>query len=414
MSAFVQALRSIASTVVFVGGFAPLWLEGRLSRRRGSPWVIGGHRGRIYEDNAGALHRFVRAHTDQPIVWIANRGPTFDRLRAEGHAVLERNSLAARRQILKAPVLIYSHGEDDLDLLMMFLRPFVGFRVFLMHSMSVIKGGQAYSPHYERAGSLRRWFARFVMTDFDALLATSEREARNLRRSFPHRTARIHGGCGGAHLDDFMRLAGTPAEKRIYYFPTHRDEPVGRKRLEDFLDALVARRDLREWLESNGYRFRIGAHINTGTHRLSVSGPFELAPLSELKEDMSKAALFVSDYSGLLGNFLAFDRPIIHVPFDWESYRKHRYLYESLEDFASGPICWDLDELVRVLTTGEWANEAIYGPRRALWRARIFPRLRPEYAEACYRAIVELSEGRDASAAMQPTPGRDMGGEPQS
>lgn len=385
----VETLKALLSTVCFVVSFAPLWVEGKLARRRSKTWVIGGHRGRIYEDNSGELHRWIRENTDQPIVWIANRGPTMDELRAAGHPVLERNSLAARRAILRAPVLIYSHGEDDLDILMMAMRPFLGFRVFLNHAMCVLKAGQAFSPGYVNAGPVSRWARRSLMVDFDALLTTSELERNNLALSFPHRAARVFLG-GGAHHDSFLRLRGTPAERVVYYFPTHRDDAVGRERMGEFLKALVTRRDLRDWLEAGGWTFRIGAHINTGSHALEVSAPFEMAPLSNLQHDLSRAALFVSDYSGLLGNFLVFDRPTIYVPFDWDNYKNFRSLHERLEDFAAGPLCWDLDSFVEAITRGNWADDSVWGPKRAEWRAKLFPRLEVGYAARCYETVLKL------------------------
>ncbi|NDB19180.1 MAG: hypothetical protein EB027_07985, partial [Actinobacteria bacterium] len=63
--------------------------------RRGvpeTPWVISGHRGRIYEDNAGALHSYLCAHTKQPVIWISGSEAVTAQLTAAGQATLRRGT----------------------------------------------------------------------------------------------------------------------------------------------------------------------------------------------------------------------------------------------------------------------------------------------------------------------------------
>ena len=393
-----EVLRGAWSVVPFVLSLPLLWVAGVRRRSASQPWVIGGHRGRMYEDNAGELHRWVRANTDQRIVWIANEGPVLEQLRAQGHEVAVRNSLAARLLLLRAPVAIYSHGEDDLDTLMLFMRRMLGLRVYLNHSMNVIKAGQVMDPGYRRASALGRWFRRWTMTDFDVLLPSSEHEAANFRRSFPHRADRVRGGGGGAHIDSFLRLRQRTPERVIYYFPTQRDDATGRALLERTLRDLVSNEELRAWLVAGGWTFRVGAHINTGSHALQVTAPFELSSLHNLKRDLGEAAVFISDYSGLTANFLLLDRPLIYFPFDWDNYRQHRNLYEDLETWAAGPLCRDLPSLVATLASEAWADDARWAPRREAWRGKLYPSLEEGYAAASHAAIVALlaPQGTDA------------------
>src|SRR5690606_4445787 len=79
------------------------------------------------------------------IIWIANPSLLAD-LRARGVNVLARQSWAARRAISRAPLLIYSHGEDDLDLQLILLRGRRNTCVYLGHSLSPSQAGGVRHP----------------------------------------------------------------------------------------------------------------------------------------------------------------------------------------------------------------------------------------------------------------------------
>src|SRR5690606_10153017 len=143
-------------------------------RQQAGLWVIGGHRGRLYADNSSEVERAARAQK-RHIVWIAN-SPLAESLRAHGVVALPRHSWAARRAISTAQVLIYSHGEDDLDLLMLLLRGRSALRVYLGHSLSLLKAGGVLDPIMARGGQILGSARRFLMTDCEVILAASEAE----------------------------------------------------------------------------------------------------------------------------------------------------------------------------------------------------------------------------------------------
>jgi hypothetical protein len=364
------------------------WLWSRPQRRFDQPWVVGGHRGRLVEDNAGELLHWVRDHTGQPLIWIANPVLAAE-LRNQGIAALDRDTWAARLAILKAPVLIYSHGNDDLDSTMHAWQWLTGLRVYLNHSMNVYKAGNAWTPEYKTAGPLKRWFLRRTMTDFDLLLASSSHERDQFALAFPHRIDRLRPAGGGAHLDSWFRLAATPSDRSIYWFPTHRDDDSGRQALTTTIAALTSNPELKAWLESENRAFRIGAHINTGSVPVELQAPFEWRDMSTLKADLARADVFISDYSGLVANFMVFDRPEILFVFDRQEYLRNRLLYASVEDIATGPVVESIDQLVVALTTGEWHDTDRSRERRAQWRERLFVHETPIYAGQTYRAICD-------------------------
>lgn len=366
-----------------------LWLVGRARRSAARPWVIGGHRGRMLEDNSGALYQWVTAHTSQPILWIADPALAAQ-LQGEGKPSLVRSSWRARLAIFSAPVLIYSHGDDDLDIVMHLWRGLTGRRYYLNHSLNVFKAGNAHTPEYQRAGALKRWWLRRTMTDFDALLASSPFEAQFFRLAFPHLADRVVPDGGGAHLDGFIQLQQTPAARHVYWFPTHRDDDAGNAGLQKTIQEILTNETLRDWLLQNQFTFRIGTHINTGDHHLNVQPPFELRTPVTIKADLAAADVLISDYSGLVANFMLFDRPAISFPFDREHYLRHRLLYTRIEDLATGPICMSVDDLVQTLVNGRWHDDENSRARRADWQKKLFVHSAPVYAQECYRTICRM------------------------
>jgi len=366
-----------------------LWLVGRARRSAKQPWVIGGHRGRMLEDNSGALYDWITTHSQQPILWVADRSLA-EHLQGEGKPALVRSSWRARLAIFSAPVLVYSHGDDDLDPIMHLWRGLTGQRYYLNHSLNVFKAGNAHTPEYQGAGALKRWWLRRAMTDFDVLLASSPFEAQLFHLAFPHLAQRVLPRGGGAHLDGFMRLCHTPPARHVYWFPTHRDDDAGNAALQKTMQDILANETLREWLLKNQFTFRIGTHINTGDHHLSVQPPFERRTPVTIKADLAAADVLISDYSGLIANFMVFDRPAIAFPFDREHYLRHRFLYTPIEDIATGPICMNVHELVHTLKNGDWHDNDTSRAKRADWQKKLFVHHTPVYAQECYRTICRL------------------------
>jgi hypothetical protein len=125
--------------------------------------------------------------------------------------------------------------------------------------------------------------------------------------------------------------------------------------------------------------------------------PFQFIPVSRLKEGIYDCQAFISDYSGLLADFLSFDRPTIFFPFDREDYLRVRRLYVTYDDFAYGPLVETADDLVELLVFNRWRDPAPHAARKNFWRREVFPTLEPVYAATNYLAMVALLAPRSAS-----------------
>lgn len=364
----------------------------RNARKRGAnPWVIGGHRGRLHADNAGVLHEFILQHTKQPIVWIANANIT-QSMQAKGVAAIVRNTWKARLAILRAPVMIYSHGEDDLDQFALLWRKKLGFRVHLNHSMNFLKAGQWYRKDVESMGWLRRKVFSWMMVDFDALLACSDLEQANFRLSLPHAHDRIHIG-GGAHIDTVIARSKTTPVNRILWFPTFRDKPSEALKLEQVIAEVCSDSTLLHWLRSSETTLVICHHINAKpTVAQTHSKDIEFISPAKLDLELEQCSVFISDYSGLLIDWLAMNRPVIFFPFDLDDYQKTRRLYVDYPSWHYGPSIRNSQELVAQLTTESWKDLSPWQDRRDAFYRQVFPLSSAFYAKRSYETICRLAQ----------------------
>ncbi len=340
-----------------------------LTRNKCNPWVISGHKGNYYEDNSKSLHEYITGSTDQKIVWISANHAIASTLRKRGHDVLKKHSLRARFTIVNAPVLIYSHGEDDLDILLYLLRRVLGTRIMLSHTLNHLKG-----PSKSRI--------RHFVTDFDYVLATSVEEKRNIEQLYPGRKDQIVLG-GGAHLDQFFREKDNEKKNTVLYFPTHRETQAARERLNSTIENLMHSNTLKSWLEKNQFKFVICRHVNSSQFQPREKDKLLIhAPPDCLIQYIMHCRLFISDYSGTLSNFLILNQPVVFYPFDLDDFKTKRVIYRSYEECCYGPRADNTGELVELITEKNWhSDDFMKWKDRDKLSARYFP-----YSDAVYSA----------------------------
>lgn len=368
------------------------WLVAPLFKnyRSKAPWVIGGHRGRIYEDNSAALHTYIVNHTDQNVIWIANKNLVCE-LRAKGYKVLRRNSFKARLAILKAPVLIYSHGEDDLDQFLKYFRKRLGLRIYLNHSANFCKTGYFATPEAASWDDAKRKAMAKKIVDFDYLLAGSKYEREMFKRAFPVKDEnRILPDCGAAHMDKLITSGRGELDRRILWFPTFRDEDCLKTRLVEMENSVFHSKRLQKYLEENKITLTLVSHVNSGNSLTSSFPYITVESVSKLGELLPKSMCLISDYSGLTIDWIVFDRPFIRFAYDEQDYMRKRSFYIPLGEFLVGPEARNLNDLEEILISERWKDMTPYVEKRAYFKGKIYPESEPVYAARSFDAIRKL------------------------
>jgi len=356
------------------------------------PWVIGGHRGRMRADNCGELHQYLCTQTKQPALWVAN-STVATKLRNQGFACIDRNTWKSRLAILRAPVVVYSHGEDDIDQFALLWRKKIGLRVHLNHSMNHIKAGQFLRADVKNYGWLHLKIFTWTMEDFDLLLASSDLEKKHFDLSMPHQKERIKVG-GGAHLDGVIRRSKTPHDRRILWFPTFRDTRAEAQELNATIAQIAQSVELQQWLEREDRHLYICHHINSvgsafACTQDSAHTRIHMCSPASLDEHLAKSELFISDYSGILIDWLLQDRPVLFFPFDISTYLEHRMLYIPYEDLHYGPLVSTADQFITQLIQGTWQDLTPWKNRREKWKELMFPLRDEGYAARTHKSIQE-------------------------
>lgn len=363
-----------------------------------SPWVIGGHRGRIYEDNAAAVHSYVAESTDQEIIWISASKQLTRELEGRGYRVLRRNSWKARLAMIKAPVAIYSHGEDDIDQFFKYFRKQSGLRIHLNHGQNFAKTGYFAVPAAASWSEQKRAEMQKKFADFDYMLAGSEYEKQMFLKAMPYKPeSAFIPDCGCAHVDKLIRTAGDKPEGRILWFPTFRDDAEDAEQLNRMESEVLHSETLRRYLESTDRKFTLVRHINSGTGSFGDIAPcFEIRDIQEIGKLLPTAECLISDYSSLAIDWLIFDRPLVRFAFDIERYTRKRSFYIPLDELVLGRDVKTAEELADFLASDAWKDRTPYLPKIEFYKNKIFPNLEPTHSEICVAKIRELLQQRQA------------------
>ncbi|MFG2878218.1 CDP-glycerol glycerophosphotransferase family protein [Streptomyces sp. NPDC048337] len=203
------------------------------------------------------------------------------------------------------------------------------------------------------------------------------------------------------------RLGIAPGTTAILYAPTHRDY---RRSQPDHLDFERVLRDL-------GPRYTIltRTHLTyANTDRSHEPHPrlLDVSSHPSVEELCLASDALVTDYSSLMFDYAALDRPIVIHADDWEAYEAARGTYFDLRAFPPGAIARTEDELVDIFATGHWQGSRS-AQLRAAFRARFTTHDDGHAAERVVRrvflgqpnpvpAVVPLEDRRPCPAAGGP------------
>ncbi|MET9959141.1 bifunctional glycosyltransferase family 2 protein/CDP-glycerol:glycerophosphate glycerophosphotransferase [Streptomyces sp. NPDC006326] len=172
-----------------------------------------------------------------------------------------------------------------------------------------------------------------------------------------------------ATAQDVLRLReqlGIPeGSTAILYAPTHRDY---RRSRPEHLDYERVLRDL-------GPRFVLLRRTHL-TYAGAAGDPpvrhprlIEVSSYPSVEELCLASDALVTDYSSLMFDYAALDRPMVIHADDWEAYEAARGTYFDLRSCPPGVIARTADELVDIFTTGHWQGSRS-AQLRAAFRAR--------------------------------------------
>ncbi|WP_306319630.1 MULTISPECIES: bifunctional glycosyltransferase family 2 protein/CDP-glycerol:glycerophosphate glycerophosphotransferase [unclassified Streptomyces] len=191
-------------------------------------------------------------------------------------------------------------------------------------------------------------------------------------------------------------LLGIPVGATVFlYAPTHRD----------YERTQTPRLDLARLSRSLGPRYVVltRAHYLATTDESATELHPRVIDVSDhhaVEELCLASDALITDYSSLMFDYAALDRPIVLLTDDHAAYEAARGTYFDIRAFPPGPVAQSQDELVDILATGHW-NGSRSTQLRTDFRARFCPYEDGGATERVVRRVF-LEEGAGVSAPELP------------
>jgi len=330
---------------------------GRLSRlwsRDDRLWVFGARGGDGFVDNAKYLYLWVAA-TDPDLrpVWLTKDDETVRALQNEGYEAYHAHSWRGRALTLRAGVVCITQGLRDVQ-----MGATAGATlVQLWHGLPLKTiGWDAEWP--DQPWPVRRCHASMA-DEIDLVTAPSTAAIDPLSSglgidrdrfvvtgyprtdTFVEEVGEARATVDETAIDAVESLAGDSPV--VFYLPTYRQSGTS------FVDVL----DLKavgEQLAASGAHLYIKAHpyepvsaaeTHPHVHWLPASAdPYLVLPMADV---------VVTDYSSVLFDYLAVDRPLVFFAYDQAAYTADRGLYFDYESVTPGSIVRNTEELCSAL-----------------------------------------------------------------
>ena len=194
---------------------------------------------------------------------------------------------------------------------------------------------------------------------------------------------------------------GIPANRvALLYAPTYRDYPRD----------VSAQFDLTRFCDALGPEFVVllRAHYfldgDAGLRQAVTDGRLiDVTSLRDTEDVCLASDALITDYSSIMFDYANLDRPVVTYADDWDVYRDTRGVYFDLPAEPPGHVARTQEELIRVFTSGAWADE-----RSAVLRSRFRERFCSfDDGRAAERVVRRVLLGQPEEELPPPVPLRE-------
>jgi CDP-glycerol glycerophosphotransferase (TagB/SpsB family) len=310
-------------------------------------WLIGGSLGECFDDNAGALLKYLREyHSEVEIYWISNRNnPDIEQIKRYCPVII-RYSFKADLMVLRAEVLLCTHSieADIVKIPPGWLRHKV--LVYLEHG---VRGLKIIPP-------IDKYFS---------LAPSCGKSEMKLKESSLNSLDKIIIPCGIPQHDELLRKQREfePGEtgRTILFLPTWRKWLVAKKQLLKGVSAysdseyfkhvseLLTSDSFNDFLEERDLTIKYLPHRNMrvwadilpeDSRRVKV-----LPPETSVQDEIVCSDALITDYSSVAWEFLLLDKPVIFYQFDREKYLSEQGSFVDFNTDLFGPAVFAIEEL---------------------------------------------------------------------
>jgi CDP-glycerol glycerophosphotransferase (TagB/SpsB family) len=320
------------------------------SRKRDDIWVIGGHNGRLYTDNAKVFYEYiVDNHPNIEIYWFVNSDATIhNQIRGKK---ITKGSIRGYLHFYRSKVALFSNTLN-LDLApFSFILPLVRgiyksrLKVYLGHGTIAFKKMPQFSG---AVGDIKR----AIFRSYDLAIASTLLE-KIAMEGYGIEESNIYIR-GSARYD---KLYSTPSDKKVILIaPTWRGWLVQDSTIKEsdfFLEytKLLTNPSLIKYLQSHNI------YIEFYLHHLfhNFYGEFRpygssnitiLAPDANISKSIMSSKLLITDYSSISADFYYLKKPVLFFQFDRDRYIDEIGSEIDLVDDSFGEVLYSVNKLV--------------------------------------------------------------------
>lgn len=318
-------------------------------------WVFGAWKGKSYSDNSRALFEYVcLKHPNIKAVWIAKRKDVYNEILETGRPVVLYPSKEALKMIAHAKVNVQTESNEDTGKYRVggsvIIQLFHGFgaakSAYLYGGMSVLKKYivKIYADNHSRS----YWMVPSKIF-VNRCVESCEADEKKIFITGQPRTDVILSQKKVRFFEKIRNKIGD--KKLILYVPTHRDYGRGEDRLSneqwEKLDTQL--NDNNCILFFKPHPLELYKYKRWGDNFNNIYLINQNMGLDDASEYLHYFDLLISDYSSIVSDFLALNRPIIHLLYDEESFETETFKLDNVNQMLCGPICKNWDEVINIL-----------------------------------------------------------------
>jgi CDP-glycerol glycerophosphotransferase (TagB/SpsB family) len=360
-------------------------------KRDNNLWLFGNRGGWYYTDNSKYLFEYIADNKTEKSIWITRRKNIYNYLKVKGYNVEIAYSLKGCLAILKAGVGIVSVSRADIS-----TKGVADIKFIQLWHGTPIKSIDIglLNENYDMVTVAAKGYL-----DNTDLMSTSKDYNYTLT-GFPRNDIFSHPP--NIQLLESLKKE-YEFEKIIFYLPTYRsynndnefdllkDYNFSLKKIEGILKAekalLLFKPHPVDFSSYDYSDFFKSKNIHIIAPDSVFTDVYDYLPLTDI---------MISDYSGILLDFLITEKPVIFAPFDIDKYKKEVSFCIRYDDICCGPVCNNWDEVCEAIyellsRKDRWANE----------RAKVNQRFNfyqdGNSSERVYNAICGLTKGNQPS-----------------
>ena len=371
-------------------------------------WVFGGNRGLRFADNSRYMFIYASRNTDKKCIWLSQDKNIVMQIREMGYTAYLPNELLGLYYGFRAKWHIFDISIGDTG---GYNNSKGAYLLDLWHGMPIKNLANMFNP----TGNINmKYFFSFANKEFQYTILNAFDVAkenmvvsnlpRNIVFSIDENEKKSYELKAEKVILENLRMLKKEGAKVLGYFPTWRDHGA-----ENFMniESMEELKKLNQLLVDNN------AYILTKRHTCSFkeykhSGYSEKSDKNEITLEsfsnfitmgfdidlnavITECDMLISDYSGVVLDYLLTNNPMILYVYDLKKYQNNPGLYYNYDEYKFGHQAFTMDELIQHLkfyfsNTQEFVQE--FKEDRKKLQKKFFD------TEECFEPIIKILEGR--------------------